>query len=274
MSGLTPIQWAKYSWNPIRARRLVDGKAKLGWHCEHMSPACVPCYAERRNKWIGTGLPFKPQSLDQVELFLDDVALFEPMTWDDPGNVFVCSMTDLFGDFVPGRMIDDVHAIADATPHLNHLMLTKRCARLYEYAANVAGLDGGRWRPNVWYGGSVEDRRRLYRVDAVRQIPAAVRFLSIEPLFEDVSEIDLTDIDWVIVGGLSGSINHPLELDWVRRLLDRCRAAGAAVFVKQLGTHVRDGGQRLHLVDKKGGDIDEWPEDLRVREFPTPRLAA
>ena len=273
MSGITTIDWARYSWNPIRARRTVNGKVRLGHHCEHASPGCIPCYAEGQNKRWGTKLPFTPQARAELdEIYVDDKALFAPMEWTEPGRVFVCSMTDLFGGFVPDGAIHDVHAIIDACLDLTFLTLTKRETRQLGYALDEANTRPGGVRPNVWRGVSVEDVRRLERLDALRRTPAVVRFVSIEPLMEDIADaIDLTGIDWVIIGGRSGTIRHPLELAWIYRLVERCRRAGVAVFVKQLGLHVRDGGKRLRLKSRKGSDPAEWPEDLRIREFPTPR---
>jgi protein gp37 len=132
-----------------------------------------------------------------------------------------------------------------------------------------------RWPlPNVWLGVSVEDRASLPRLDTLRETPAALRFVSIEPLLEDLGRIRLGGIDWVIVGGESGPGARPFDLAWARSTVQQCRAGGVPVFVKQLGAKPYDGDSLGHerydllLRDRKGADPAEWPEDLRVREFP------
>ena len=122
--------------------------------------------------------------------------------------------------------------------------------------------------PNVWLGASVEDRARMDRIDVLRQIPAAIRFLSLEPLLEDLGEIDLTGIDWVIIGGESGPGARLFDLSWARSIIAQCRAAGVPVFMKQVGSFAIGSGGQLRNADRKGGDPAEWPEDLRIRQFP------
>ncbi len=130
--------------------------------------------------------------------------------------------------------------------------------------------------PNVWLGVSVEDQIRKDRIDLLRQTPAAVRFLSIEPLLEDIGTLNLDGIHWVIVGGESGPGARPFNVRWARDVIAQCKAAGVACFVKQMGANARtnairgydDAMQRLELKDSHGGDMDEWPGDLRVRQFP------
>jgi hypothetical protein len=136
--------------------------------------------------------------------------------------------------------------------------------------------------PNVWLGVSVEDVKRKDRIDILRIIPAAVRFLSIEPLIEVLGRLDLNGIHWVIVGGESGHGARPMQIEWARSLVDQCKSAEVPVFVKQLGSHpletectntasdVRRQVVGLKLIDRKGGEPSEWPADLRVREFPEP----
>lgn len=155
-------------------------------------------------------------------------------------------------------------------------------------------MEGMRWWPpfevafpNVWLGVSVEDRKRLSRLDALRRTPAAVRFVSAEPLLEDLGEVDLNGIDWVIVGGESGPGARPMHAEWVRSIVRQCKAAQVSVFVKQLGANYCDavngvGGHQARppsdlvqltrrLNNRKGGDMAEWPPDLRVRQMPEVR---
>lgn len=135
-------------------------------------------------------------------------------------------------------------------------------------------------RPNLWLGTSVGHRSRLGCIDELRKIPAAIRFLSVEPLLEDLGPLDLAGIHWVIVGGESGSGSRPCDLAWIRNVVHQCRAAGVTVFVKQLGAvpsvisnSFAGDLAYLPLRHKKGGDMAEWPEDLRIREFPKAVLA-
>ena len=161
--------------------------------------------------------------------------------------------------------------LIEQTPHLDWLLLTKR-------PENVAEMVPEKWHDgfprNVWLGASVENRAEVGRIDVLRRVPAAVRFLSVEPLVEDLGRLDLSGNHRVIVGGESGRGARPMNVEWVRSLVGQCRAAGVKVFVKQMGTNPQfqtadmHGPQLLTLRDRKGGEVDEFPEDLRVREFP------
>lgn len=218
---------------------------------------------------------------------------------------FVNSMSDLFHENLPFDDIDRVMSVMALAEWINFLVLTKRQERLYEYFGPSDELDGltrdvlveggtqrlyerrtgedpSMWLavnwplPNVWLGCSVEDRVRKERIDYLRNTPAAVRFLSLEPLLEDLGEIDLTGISWVIVGGESGHGARPFNIDWARSIIGQCKNAGVAAFVKQLGAKPEGPcgavkNMPLEFNDRKGGDMSEWPEDLRVREFPEVR---
>ncbi|HVL13591.1 MAG TPA: DUF5131 family protein [Gemmata sp.] len=161
--------------------------------------------------------------------------------------------------------------LIEQTPHLDWLLLTKR-------PENVAEMVPEKWHDgfprNVWLGASVENRAEVGRIDVLRRVTAAVRFLSVEPLLEDLGRLDLSGIDWVIVGGESGRGARPMNVEWARALVAQCRAAGVKVFVKQMGSNPQfqtpdmHGPQLLTLRDRKGGEVDEFPDDLRVREFP------
>ena len=295
MGAVSKIQWTDSSWNPIRARNKATGA--VGWHCEHVTPGCEHCYAEAMNKRLGTELPFKPGHMKDIELFLDEEMLTAPLRWRKPRKVFVCSMTDLFADFVPdewiGRIWQIMHSAHSNRGH-TFQVLTKRP----ENMRRALGPQGIGWyavvygsvpwpEPGIWLGVSVEDRQRKTRIDSLRDTPAVVRFLSVEPLIEDVGALDLRGISWVIVGGESGPGARPFDIAWARSVIAQCKAAGVLCFVKQLGANVRcadtagfpdgttcsepDGygyGWRIHLRDRKGGDPSEWPHDTRVREYP------
>jgi protein gp37 len=348
MSANSAIEWTNNSWNPLRARNLKTGK--FGWHCEHATTGCINCYAEGFNFRFGTGLPFKPGHRDDIEIFLDEKMLTAPMRWKKPGMIFVCSMTDLFADFVPDAWLDKIFAVMALCPQHTFQVLTKRAERMRKYfatwpmteepdriteiAADIAykfrrgwqGCAGQIERPlsNVWLGTSCERQEEAdARIPALLATPAAVWFVSAEPLlasidlrnlrggtfngFDGIDHEDIGDIrdpgvfhksrygklDWVIVGGESGPSARDLWVPDVRGLVRQCQAADVPVFVKQLGAQVydrADGGFdgcppgawpkenaspcRLRLKDRKGGDPNEWPEDLRVRQWPTVARAA
>lgn len=209
----TKIEWTDETWNPIRAR----GDGKVGWHCEKVSPGCANCYAERLNGWVGNGLTYTRGNRGPVELFLDEKMLAAPLRWRKPRRVFVCSMTDLFADFVPERWIDRIFAVMALAPQHEFQVLTKRARRERGYVTRLddlhKSLPGGDgafryllraydeatafrrpggslnpsyppWPlPNVWLGVSAEDQKRLdERAPDLLATPAAVRFVSAEPL--------------------------------------------------------------------------------------------
>ena len=332
MSDNTSIEWTDATWNPIRARRR-DGqpnRAGGGWACQRVSPGCVHCYAAGINKRLGTGLDYDARGIADSDIYLDERILAAPLRWKSPRRVFVCSMTDLFGEWVPDEVIDRVFAVMALSPQHTYQLLTKRPERMREYLANEdrmyvlrSGIEEWcpedlRWPlPNVWLGVSAEDQERAdQRIPELLATPAAVRFLSCEPLLGPVnlravkpdafSIIDALDgsweqslpewegnveyvpdgphIDWIIVGGESGPGARPCDVSWIRGIVQQCAGAGVAVFVKQLGSapsmSLADWAVAskahnpmatetdLRLRDRKGGDMSEWPENLKVREFP------
>lgn len=295
MASTTKIEWTDASWTPVRARRKDTGK--VGWHCERVSPACTHCYAAAHNRralpGCGTGLDYVRSSRDQVDIFIDELTLLQPLKWKRPRKVFVCSMTDLFAEFVPFEMVDRVFAVMALCPQHTFQVLTKRPERMAEYLndwhpdwdrafPDDADIDiGGThltskrditdeyatvakdWPlPNVWLGTTVEnqewaDKRILWLL----KCPAAVRFLSVEPMLGQIylrsgqvwcrdCETDRGDvydrtpepcdgkcprIHWVICGGESGRNARPMHPDWARSLRDQCAAYGVPFFFKQWG---------------------------------------
>ena len=215
----TGIEWTDETWNPLRARLLAE-PSRIGWHCEHASPGCVNCYAETLNRagrsaFTGTRLPYKPGHRKDVAIFLDEKKLLEPLRWRRPRKVFVCSMTDLFADFHSDAIIDRVFAVMALCPQHQFQVLTKRSDRMRAYFADpmtetrvrlrrdLARQSGGQIAellqpllplPNVWLGVSVEDQQRAdERIPDLLATPAAVRFLSCEPLLGplNVSKIEV-----------------------------------------------------------------------------------
>lgn len=280
--------------------------------CRKVSDGCKNCYAMKdahrlagnpnrkvadayadltmiqngRVNWTGTFREL-PDRLDQ------------PLRWKKPRRIFVNSMSDLFGEGVSDEFIERVFSIMAIAPHHQFQVLTKRPDRMRAFLSSPRTfrtvLDAVplqmEWRPgdlpNVWLGVSVEDQKAAdERIPLLLQTPAAVRFLSCEPLLGrlDLSHwltvwarVGKTHVEpcrgpqWVIVGGESGPGARPCNVQWIRAITDQCRASGVACFVKQLGswpTDERLQGDRWLLQDKKGGDWSEWPEWLRVREFP------
>lgn len=205
MGAKTKIEWtqgedgtAGSTWTPIRARNRETGK--VGWFCEHVSPGCENCYAESLNIRLGNGIEFKPWHRKDVEMFLDEEMLLWPLKWKKPRTIFACSMTDLFASFVPDDWIDKIFSIMALAHWQTFQVLTKRPERMLEYINNHpslgsrGGAGGVPWPlPNVWLGSSVEDQRRFdERWPILRETPAAIRFLSIEPQLERIDMCEKT----------------------------------------------------------------------------------
>jgi protein gp37 len=316
---MTNIEWTDSTWNPV-----------IG--CRHVAEGCRHCYAETMSKRLAAmgqkdyasiltlpsatepGGKFNGKAVTRPE------TLAEPLRWKKPRMVFVNSMSDLFHEDVPFEFIAAVFGVMAACPQHTFQVLTKRPARaleFYEWAdQNIGepdyylpftgkyGMPEGRineisadWPlKNVWLGVSAAhqpDADAL--IPILLKCPAAVRFVSAEPLVEKLDfafDHECGDPphwrcppipDWVIVGGESGPGARPCDIAWVRSIVEQCKSAGVPCFVKQLGADVRckpaeawpagtkwfvDGVNRVGLHDRKGGDPSEWPEDLRAREFP------
>jgi protein gp37 len=361
VSTLSSIEWTDATWNPVRG-------------CSKVSEGCRNCYAMKQaHRFSGAGKPYEgltqlvvgkgPQWTGAVRTVPD--ILEDPLRWRAPRRVFVNSMSDLFHDSVATGFIDRVFAIMAMTPQHTYQVLTKRPGRMERYVQlhdrplqghpvqrcidhfiDTSGIatreDAGLWSwplPNVWLGTSVEHQAAAdERIPHLLRTPAAVRFLSCEPLLGPVelrqswrdylegwdtepvhvcggdeqryhrqcpepSQVQTERIDWVIAGGESGPGARPCNVEWVRSLVEQCRAAAVPVFVKQMGalptTSYYDDAMReeyeahgwewpdpidwdidfdgqpsldarvhVELRDRKGGDPSEWPEDIRVREFP------
>lgn len=298
------IQWTTHTFNP--------------WvGCQRVSPGCVHCYAESYDKRVG-GVPKKQRANPDVpetrwgptgKRTRTTVSNWrQPLKWDaaakaagERHRVFCSSLADVFEDRLELKAWrQELWHLIKETPHLDWLLLTKR-------PQNISDMMPAEWiaphglgvQPNVWLGTTVEDQQRANeRIPELLAVPAAVRFLSCEPLLEGVTlnpwllsehgrrHIGAAPgISWVIIGGESGGGARPFALKWARDLVKQCRAAGVAPFMKQLGACASDevngiagASLKVHpdaaalislrLTDPSGGDMAEWPEDLRVREFP------
>lgn len=249
----TGIEWTEETWNPVRARKL-EGAAVVGWHCTHASDGCKFCYAEAINRRLGTGLDYKPGHESRISIFLDEKALNKPLHWKRPRMIFPGSMTDLFADFVTDAMLVRIFAVCALTPQHTYQFLTKRPERMLAFLSDPGTLTriatamcawpGGAAAsmklrlplPNVWLGVSVEDHRVRERIDVLREIPAAVRWISFEPLIGHIYDLDLTGMDWAVVGGESGSRARFAE-GFEAAALEirvRCLMYGVAYFLKQM----------------------------------------
>jgi protein gp37 len=217
MSDNSKIEWTDATWNPVRG-------------CTKITPGCARCYAETfAERFRGVaGHPYE-QGFD---LRLVPEKLEDPLSWRKPKRIFVNSMSDLFHEDVPEDYVARVIDVMRRADWHIYQVLTKRSERMRD-------LLNGRFRsaadlPQVWWGVSVENRAHgLPRIDHLRGVPTTNRFLSVEPLLEDLGDFDLTGIRWAIVGGESGRRPRPMELDWVRGVRDRCKSAGVAFFFKQ-----------------------------------------
>lgn len=253
MADHSAIEWTDATWNPIR------GVAPNRWMCAKLSPGCDNCYASTMNhRWGGDS--YAPDGRGTPNVSLDTKALSQPLTWRKPRRVFVCSMTDLFGDWVPTLWIEQIFRVMASAPQHQFQVLTKRPG----YMAGVVPIVYDRiwgWTehaplPNVWLGTSIELDRYAWRASYLRNAPAAVRFVSAEPLLGPLPSLDLTGIDWLITGGESGARHRWCDRDWVRDLRDRCQASGTAFFHKQWGGRTHSEGGRL----LDGRTWDEFPE--------------
>lgn len=220
MSDNSPIEWTDATWNPVTG-------------CSKVSPGCANCYAETLSLRFGwSAKPWTPANATE-NVILHAERLLLPTRWRQPRRVFVNSMSDLFHELVPDPYIRQVFEVMVRCPRHEFQVLTKRPERMRA----LQGLWTGRHEspPNVWLGTSIENDRWVGRADDLRATSAAVRFISAEPLLGPLPSLDLTGIDWLIVGGESGVRRRPIQPDWVRDLRDRAVDAGVAFFFKQWG---------------------------------------
>jgi protein gp37 len=214
MAQASSIEWTNATWNPVTG-------------CTKISPGCKHCYAERMaHRLQAMGVP---HYRDGFRLTLQPDAIDIPRRWKKPRLVFVNSMSDLFHRDVPLDFIQRVFGVMEECPQHTFQVLTKRP----EIALALA--DRLPWPENVWMGTSVESAMYLHRVRTLREIPAKIRFLSVEPLLGPIPRLPLTGIHWVIVGGESGPGARPMREEWVTAIRDRCVAAGVPFFFKQWG---------------------------------------
>lgn len=240
MADRSSIEWTEATWNPVTG-------------CTKVSAGCKHCYAERLSKRLQA--MGKPQYANGFRLTLHPEMLDRPRRWKRGRVIFVNSMSDLFHDRVPEEFIREVFRVMEECSQHRFQVLTKRPERACELASRLP------WPPNVWLGTSVENVLVLDRIETLRHVPAAVRFLSIEPLLGRIGRLSLKGIHWVIVGGESGPDARPMDPSWVRVIRDQCIAANVPFFFKQWGgTNKKAAGRELD-----GRTWDQLPESGSLR---------
>jgi len=240
----TAISWTSETWNPVTG-------------CTKVSAGCAHCYAERISQKFGwsdapwtvaneaRNIKLHPERLNKLNKF-------------KPGSrIFVNSMSDMFHRLVPDEFIDDIFSAMVSRPDLIFQCLTKRAERASEWH--------GPWPEHIWLGVSVEDKRSLSRIDLLRKSKANVKFISFEPLLEDLCDIDLAGIDWVIVGGESGQSFRPMQHAWARNIRDACKASDTAFFFKQSAAWRTEIGTALQHED---GSFWKWEQYPNVMTAP------
>jgi protein gp37 len=261
MADNTKIQWTDHTWNP--------------WHgCIKVSPGCKLCYMYTEKKMYGQ---------DPTKVVRSKTKFDDPLKWKEPAMVFTCSWSDFFIEQAD-EWRPEAWEIIKRTPHLTYQVLTKRPERIADHLPH----DWGTGYKNVWLGVSAENQDYAEeRIPRLLSIPAVIRFVSAEPLLGPI-DLDTPDsgglhatgcggpcdcapkLDWVIVGGESGHGARTMQIQWAESLLDQCATAGVAFFLKQFGAKPETNNLPI-IVTKKGGDPQEWPEYLRVRQFPEVR---
>lgn len=229
------IEWTEATWNPVTG-------------CNKISPGCKHCYAERMARRLQA--MGQPNYANGFQLTFHEHMLDRPLEWKKPQIIFVNSMSDLFHDDVPLNFIRRVFETMRRAHWHQFQVLTKRSERLLELSPQLY------WSPNVWMGVSVENEDYAFRIDHLRETAAHIKFLSLEPLLGPLSNLNLGNIDWVIVGGESGPGARPMDEAWVLAIRDRCRNADVPFFFKQWGGVNKNRTGRL----LQGRTWDEMPE--------------
>jgi protein gp37 len=239
MSQSTAIEWTNATWNPVRG-------------CTKVSTGCKNCYAEIfAERW--RGIPGHPYE-QGFDLRLVPEKLEEPLQWRKPRRIFVNSMSDLFHENVPLDFIKAIFRVMERANWHTFQILTKRAGRLSAVAPLLT------WPSNVWQGVSIENSQHVNRIEGLLCVPAAVRFLSIEPLLGPIPKLPLEGISWVIVGGESGVRHRPIQHSWVRDIRDQCIRSGTPFFFKQWGGRTSKSKGRIL-------DGQEWSEMPKTEQL-------
>jgi protein gp37 len=250
MSGITSIEWTNRSWNPTTG-------------CTRVSAGCDHCYAfslhDMRHQAVQDGATKLPaqysKPFSEIQLFPD--RLQDPLKWKTPAKVFVNSMSDLFHKDIPDEFIQQVFAVMNQAERHTFQVLTKRPSRAALMASKLT------WTSNIWLGTSIESDQVVWRADKLREVPAAIRFISAEPLLGELAHLNLSNIHWLIAGAESGRGARPMNLDWARFLRDRCQSNEVAFFLKQYAVN----GKKLSLPELDGRIWNEFPVVKEVTLF-------
>ena len=239
MASRSTIEWTETTWNPVTG-------------CSPISDGCKHCYAYRMAKRLKAMGNKRYANGFEVTLHEDLIDLTK--SWKRPRRIFVNSMSDLFHEKIPRNFIERIFQTIGSTPWHTYQVLTKRAERLAELAPHLV------WPDNLWMGVTVESGKYAGRIDRLRAVPSAVRFLSVEPMIEPVRNIDLNGIDWVIVGGESGPGSRPIKQEWVEDVRDRCLTSGVPFFFKQWGGFNKKKAGRL----LDGKEWSQYPGNAHV----------
>ena len=235
MAGKTKIEWTECSWNPITG-------------CTKISDGCAHCYAATLTRRLVA--MHNPRYKNGFNVTVHEDLIELPKKWKAPRKIFVNSMSDIFHESVPDDIILRIFATMNACPQHIFQVLTKRPERLAQLNDRI------NWTPNIWMGVTIENNKYLYRADLLRKCNAKLRFISAEPLIGEINDINLEQIDWLIVGGESGSQARPMDILWVRALRDKAQTEKVAFFFKQWGGTVKKKTGRV----LDGQTYDEYPQ--------------
>jgi protein gp37 len=246
MSATTQIEWTDATWNPVTG-------------CSKVTRGCDLCYAERFSERF-RGVPGHPFE-NGFDLMLRNDRLKQPLNWRRPRRIFVNSMSDLFHKDVPWRFVDSVFETMEAAHWHTFQVLTKRSSLMVRY---IDGRYGNSLAPShIWLGVSIEDAKNAVRLKHLRAARASTKFISFEPLLGAVGKLDLTGIDWAIVGGESGPGARPMAEEWALDIRDQCRTSGVAFFFKQWGgARPKSGGRLLD-----GTEWSQYPGSSKESEY-------
>ena len=241
----TKISWTSTTWNPVHG-------------CSKVSEGCDRCYAETLSLRRGWTQKAWTGENAKENVMLKPHKLREPYKYKEPKRVFVNSMSDLWHPQVPDDYLAKVFAVMVDLPQHVFQILTKRPRRAARW--------GGKWTDNLWQGTSVENKKTLFRIDQLRECQAKTLFLSLEPLLEDLGELNLDGIDWVIVGGESGKGFRPMDHSWARAIRDQCVEKGVAFFFKQSAAYRTEMGTELEETDGTKTTWQQYPDTMPTQE--------
>lgn len=235
----TKIEWTETTWNPITG-------------CTKLSAGCLNCYAERMTRRL-KAIGVQAYQNGFIPIFHEHL-LGKPISWKKPRMIFVNSMSDTFNEYIPDEQILKLFSVMNQAHWHTFQVLTKRSERLLKLSHKI------QWTPNIWHGVTIEHDQTRYRIDDLKLVGAQTKFLSIEPLIGPITELNLTGIDWVIVGGESGPGARPMKKEWVTTIRDACVKTGTPFFFKQWGgVRKKESGR---LLDNK--IWDEMPKNRRI----------